>query len=181
VQELQIGGTSRVTIVDRKVRSGVERLKDRDLLSALALFVIGAISLSEAGTDSRNWMFPRLATYVILAVAVVLLARVVIGAIMQRAPDLIPWTSEDRRVLVDLLVFGATVVGYVFVMYGLGFWLASFLMLLLTSLYLTLEKTRKNLILAVVVPLAACVVAYVVFLHVFYVPLPKATWWAGFR
>jgi hypothetical protein len=54
-------------------------------------------------------------------------------------------------------------------------------MLLLTSLYLTLEKTRKNLSLAVVVPLAACVVAYVVFLHVFYVPLPKATWWAGFR
>jgi len=54
-------------------------------------------------------------------------------------------------------------------------------MLTLTSVYLTLEKTRKNLILAVVVPLAACVVSYIVFLHVFYVPLPEARWWMGFR
>jgi hypothetical protein len=79
------------------------------------------------------------------------------------------------------VVAGAIVLGYVFVMYGLGFWLASFLMLSLTSLYLTLQKTRNNLIVAVVVPLAACVVAYIVFLHVFYVPLPEARWWAGFR
>lgn len=159
----------------------MERLKDRDLLSALVLFAIGAISLSQAGTDSRNWMFPRLATYVILAIAAVLLARVVIGAIMERAPDIIPREPEDRVVAIDLLVFGVIVLGYVFVMYGLGFWLASFLMLLLTSFYLTLEKTRNNLILAVVVPLAACIVAYIVFLHVFYVPLPEARWWAGFR
>lgn len=159
----------------------MERLKDRDLLSALALFFIGAVSLSQAGTDPRNWIFPRLATYVVLAAAALLLARVVIGAIMERTPNLIPWEPEDRTVLIDLIVFGAIVLGYVFVMYGLGFWLASFLMLSLASLYLTLEKTRKNLILAVVVPLAACVVAYIVFLHVFYVPLPEARWWAGFR
>jgi hypothetical protein len=159
----------------------VERLKDRDLLSALVLFFIGAVSLSQAGTDPRNWIFPRLATYVILAIAVVLLARVIIGAVMERAPDMIPWSSEDRVVAIDLLVFAAIVLGYVFVMYGLGFWLASFLMLLLTSIYLTVEKTRRNLVLAVVVPLAACVVAYIVFLHVFYVPLPEARWWAGFR
>jgi hypothetical protein len=73
------------------------------------------------------------------------------------------------------------VLGYVFVMYGLGFWLASFLMLVLASIYLTQDKTRHNLVVAVVAPLAACVVAYVVFLHVFYVPLPEARWWAGFR
>jgi hypothetical protein len=159
----------------------VEKLKDRDLLSALVLFLIGAISLSEAGTDSRNWMFPRLATYVILAAGAVLLVRFIIGVIIARAPDVIASSPEDRLVLVDLLVFGAIVLGYVFVMYGLGFWLASFLMLSLTSLYLTLEKTRRNLILAVAVPLAACVVAYIVFLHVFYVPLPEARWWVGFR
>jgi hypothetical protein len=156
-------------------------LKDTDLLSALVLFSIGAIALSEAGTDPRNWIFPRLATYVILTVAALLLARVVIGAIMERAPDIIPWTPDDRVILIDLLVFGAIVLGYVFVMYGLGFWLASFLMLVLASIYLTQDKTRHNLVVAVVVPLAACVVAYVVFLHVFYVPLPEARWWAGFR
>jgi hypothetical protein len=159
----------------------VERLKDRDLLSALVLFFIGAVSLSQAGTDPRNWIFPRLATYVILAVAAVLLARVVIGAIMERAPDVFPWAPADRLVLIDLVVFGAIVLAYIFVIHGLGFWLASFLMLVLTSIYLTLNKTPRNLGLAVVVPLVACIVSYFVFLHVFYVPVPEATWWAGFR
>jgi len=159
----------------------VQRLKDRDLLSALVLFFIAAVSLSQAGTDPRNWIFPRLATYVILAIAAALLARVVIAAIMERVPDIIPPAREDRVILIDLVVFCAIVLGYVFVMYGLGFWLASFLMLSLTSLYLTLEKTRRKLVLALVVPLAACVVAYVVFLHVFYVPLPEARWWSGLR
>jgi len=159
----------------------VEKLKDRDLLSALVLVFIGAVALSKAGNDPRNWIFPRLATYVILAVAAVLIAQVAIRAIMERAPDIIPWEPEDRIVLIDLVVFGAIALGYIFVMYGLGFWLASFLMLTLASIYLTQERSRRNLVLAVVVPLAACVVAYVIFLHVFYVPLPEARWWAGFR
>jgi hypothetical protein len=55
--------------------------------------------------------------------------------------------------------------GYLLVTHGLKFWLSSFLMLSLASIYLTLEKTRHNLGLAIVVPLATCVVAYVVFLH----------------
>ncbi len=130
---------------------------DRDLLSALVLFFIGGVSLSEAGTDVRNWIFPRLATYFILAVAVVLLTRVVFAAVMKHVPDIV----------------------YMFVMYGFGFWISSFLMLSLASIYLTLDKTLRNIGLAMVVPLAACIVAYVVFLHVFYVPLPVATWWPG--
>lgn len=159
----------------------MQRLRDRDLLSALILLFIGAVSLSEAGTDVRNWIFPRLATYLILAIAVVLVARVVFAAVRARAPDVIQWGPEDRIVLIDLLVFGGIVLVYLFVMYGLGFWVASFLMLSLTSMYLTPEKTRRNIGLAIVVPLVACIVAYFVFLHVFYVPLPEARWWPGLR
>jgi hypothetical protein len=157
----------------------VRRLVDRELLSALVLFFIGAVSLSEAGTDVRNWIFPRLATYLILAIAVVLLARVVFAAIMKRVPDIVHLVQEDRTVFIDLLVFCAIVLAYMFVMYGLGFWLSSFLMLSLASIFLTQDKTRHNTGLAIVVPLAACVLAYVLFLHVFYVPLPEANWWPG--
>ncbi len=88
-------------------------------------------------------------------------------------------SAEDRVVWLDVLTFLAIALVYLLVMYGLGFWLASFLMLSLVSLYLTKNKTRHNVALAIVTPLAACVVAYVVFEHVFYVPLPDATWWAG--
>ena len=157
----------------------MQRLVDRDLLCALVLLFIGGVSLLEAGTDVRNWIFPRLATYFILAVAVALIARVVFAAVMKRVPDIIRGSHEDWTTVIDVAVFFAIVLAYMFVMYGFGFWISSFLMLSLTSIYLTLDKTLRNIGLAIVVPLVACVLAYVVFLHVFYVPLPEASWWPG--
>lgn len=155
----------------------MQKLMDRDFLSALVLLFIGTVSLVEEGADLMNWIFPRMATYFILFVAVVLLARVFFSSALKRIPDVIQWSGEDKSVFIDLLVFCAIVLAYLFVMYGLGFWLSSFLMLSLSSLYLTLDKTRRNVGLAAIVPLATCVMAYIVFLHVFYVPLPEAGWW----
>jgi hypothetical protein len=152
---------------------------DRDLLTALVLFGIGAVFWTGSGADVKDWIFPRLATYLILGVAVALLARVVFAAAMKQAPDIVDGFRENRIVVVDLLVFGAIVLVYIFVLYGLGFWLASFLMLSLASTYLTMDKTRRNLIIAVVVPLAACILAYFMFLRVFYVPLPEGAWLPG--
>ena len=157
----------------------MQKLMDRDFLAALALFFIGSVSLAAEGADLMNWVFPRLATYFILFVAAVLVVRVVFAKVVERTPDIISMSAEDRLVALDVLVFLLIALGYLLVMYGLGFWLASFLMLSLASIYLTVEKTRRNLALAIVVPFAACVMAYVVFLHVFYVPLPEARWWAG--
>jgi hypothetical protein len=157
----------------------MQRLMERDLLTALVLFGVGAVFWSGSGADVKDWIFPLLATYLVLGVAVALLARVVFAAAMKQAPDIVDGFGENPIVVVDLLVFGAIVLAYIFVMNGLGFWLASFLMLLLASTYLTMNKTRRNLILAVVVPLGTCILAYFIFLRVFYVPLPEATWWPG--
>ncbi len=157
----------------------MQRLMDRDLLTALVLFGIGALFSVGTTDDVKDWIFPQLATYVVFATAAILLARVVLAAVSKRAPDIVDGFRENRVVIVDLLVFCAIVLVYILVMNGLGFWLASFLMLSLASTYLTMEKTRRNLILAVAVPLGACVLAYFIFLRVFYVPLPEATWWPG--
>lgn len=161
----------------------MQKLTDRDFLAALVLFLIGTVSLAREGSDLMNWIFPRLATYFVLFVAAVLAARVVFAEAINRAPDIIGLSAEDRLVIVDVFLFLSIVLGYLLVMYGLGFWLASFLMLSLASIYLTLEKTRKNIGLAVVVPLGTCIVAYIIFQqgYLFYVPLPEARWWAGFR
>ena len=157
----------------------MQRLLDRDLLTALVLFVIGGVAVYAAGNDVKNWIFPLLAAYLILGIAAALVARVVFAAIMKRAPDIIRLTPEGRTAFIDVLVFFLIVLTYMFVMFGLGFWLSSLLMLSLASIYLTLDKTRRNNMLALVVPFVACVAAYFVFLHVFYVPFPKATWWPG--
>jgi uncharacterized membrane protein len=157
----------------------VRRVIDRDLVSALVLFFIGGVSLSAMGTDMRNWIFPRVLTYLILIVATVLVARVVLAAVKKRAPDIMRTSREDRGIFVDVLVFCAIVLAYILVVNGLGFWLSSFLMMSLASIYLTPDKTLHNVGLAIVVPLVACVLAYFVFLQLFYVPLPEATWWPG--
>lgn len=157
----------------------MQKLMDRDFLAGLALFFVGTVALAEAGADPMNWIFPRLATYLILIVAAVLVVRVVFAAVVKHVPDIISMSSEDRVAFVDVFLFLLIVLGYLFVMYGLGFWLSSLLMLSLTSIHLTQNRTRRNIRLAMVVPLATCVVAYFIFMHLFYVPVPEATWWAG--
>lgn len=157
----------------------MQRLMDRDFLTALVLLGIGAVFWWDAGTDVKDWIFPLLATYLILGIGAVLLARVVVEAVLKRAPDVVDGFRDNRAVVIDLLVFCAIVLVFVLVLKSLGFWLAAFLMLSLTSLYLTLEKTRRNLSLAVVTPLGVCIAAYIIFMRVFYVPLPVGTWWQG--
>jgi hypothetical protein len=152
---------------------------DRDLLTALVLFGIGTVFSADSGGNIKDWIFPILATYLVYGIAGALFLLVIFRAIMKRLPDTVHLTSEDRIAYFDVLVFLLIVLAYIFVMYSLGFWLSSLLMLLLTSIYLTLEKTRKNIGMALVVPLAASVAAYFIFTHVFYVPFPEAPWWPG--
>ena len=83
----------------------------------------------------------------------VLVMQVMFRPAMKRLPDVIHLAPEDRIAYFDVLVFCLIVFAYILVMYGLGFWLSSLLMLLLTANYLTLEKARKNVILAMVVPI----------------------------
>ena len=112
---------------------------DRDLLTALVLFGVGAVFSADGGDEIKDWIFPLLATYLVFGIAVALLGLVAFRTIAKRLPDIIRLTSEDRIAYFDVLVFFLVVLAYVFVMYGLGFWLSSFLMLLLTSVYLTLD------------------------------------------
>ena len=154
-------------------------LLDRDLLTALVLLVIGGVFLSNSGNDLKDWIFPLMATYFILGVAVALALLVIFRAMMKILPKILHLTAEDRVAYFDVLVFFLIVLAYILVMHGIGFWLSSLLMVTLTSIYLTLEKTRHNMMLALVVPLLFCIVAFFVFTHVFYVPFPKASWWPG--
>ena len=160
----------------------MHRLMDRDFLSAALLFVIGAVALSQTSDDApRDWVLPFLAIYALLAIGAALFLRFLLNSFVKNTPDLIRLLRADTPIYTDVAVFCVVVLCWVLLMYGLGFWLASFFMLSATSLYLTREKTTRNMAINVVVSLGACVVAYVVFLHVFYVPLPAASWWAGLR
>ena len=157
----------------------MQRLLDRDLLTGLILLCIFGIFSADNSADPKDWIFPILANYVILIAGIALFTRGAFALIIKRLPDIIHLTPEERIAYFDVFVFFLIVLAYMFVMYGLGFWLSSLLMVSLTSIYLTLDKTRRNIGLAMAVPLGSCILFYFVFLHLFYVPFPRATWWPG--
>lgn len=64
-------------------------------------------------------------------------------------------------------------------MFGVGFWPSALVMLILTSLYLTQERTTRNMRMAIIVPICISIVAFLIFTQVFYVPFPEAGWFAG--
>lgn len=155
----------------------MQKVMDRDFLAALVLLTIGTVSLTQAGSDPMNWAFPRLATYFILFAAAVLIARVVFSSVAERVPEILRMSAEDKLVARDVFIFLLISLCYLLVVYGLGFWLSSFLMLSMASIYLTQDKTPRSIGVAVGVSLAICIVFYGIFQHVFYVPVPVAHWW----
>ncbi|MDP6049954.1 MAG: tripartite tricarboxylate transporter TctB family protein [SAR202 cluster bacterium] len=158
----------------------MQKLLDRDFLTFLMLLCVYAVFSTGTSIDAKDWIFPLLANYVILTVAVVMILKFIFMLTAKRILDIVELTKEDRVSSVDVLIFFLIVLAYMFVMYGFGFWLSSWLMLVLSTTYLTLEKTLYNIGLAVAVPLTSCILFYFVFLYFFYVPFPRATWWIGF-
>ena len=157
----------------------MQTLLDRNLLTALMLFGVSWMFSVGSSSDPKDWAFPLLANYVIFSVAIILLVQFLFSLVRKKMPDLLQFSTEDRYSAIDVLIFLVIVLAFMFVMGGLGFWLSSLIMLLLASLYLTLDKTRRSVAIAAIVPCGICISAYLIFTYVFYVPFPEGTWLAG--
>lgn len=157
----------------------MKRLADRDLLTSLMLFGVSALFSVGSSSDPKDWAFPLLANYVTLGIAIIFFAKFVFAAAMKQVPDLIEMTANDRLSALDVVVFMVLVLVYLFIMFGLGFWPSSLIMLILASIYLTQERTTRNIRLAIIVPICICILAYLIFTQVFYVPFPEAGWFTS--
>lgn len=157
----------------------MKRLADRDLLTSLMLFGVSALFSVGSSSDPKDWAFPLLANYVTLGIAIIFLAKFVFAAAMKQQPDLIEMTANDRTSTLDVVVFMLVVLAFLFTMFGVGFWPSSLLMLILTSLYLTQERTTRNIRMAIIVPICISIMAFLIFTQVFYVPFPEAGWFTS--
>ncbi|MBN41946.1 MAG: hypothetical protein CL573_00415 [Alphaproteobacteria bacterium] len=154
----------------------MRRLADRDLLTALTLFGVSAMFAVGSSSDPKDWAFPLLANYVVLGIAITFLAKFLWAICLKHTPDLLQMSADNRASAVDVLVSLVIVLIYLFVMFGLGFWPASLIMLILSSLYLTRERSARNIRMAFIVPICISIVAFLIFTQVFYVPFPEAGW-----
>jgi len=152
-------------------------IRNTDFLTAVVLFVIGAIFLSDGGEDIKDWAFPLLATYVVLVGAVFFAAKFLFATMRGRVADLIEFDADHKLAAKDVFIFLVVVLIYMSLMRTIGFWPTSVVMLLVLSIYLTLEKTRQNMTSAILAPIITCIIAYLIFTYVFYVPFPPGTIW----
>ncbi len=152
-------------------------LRNTDFLTALVLLVIGVIFSSDGGEDIKDWAFPLLATYVVFAASVAFFAKFIFTTMRGRVADLIIFDEDHKLAAKHVFIFLVVVLIYMSIMRTIGFWPTSVVMLLVLSVYLTLEKTRQNMTSAIVAPICTCIIAYLIFTHVFYVPFPPGTIW----
>ena len=157
----------------------MQKLLDKSFITALVLFGICWMFSIGSSPDPKDWAFPLLANYSLLLIATILLGRFLFLSINNKQEDFLQFLSEDKTSAVDVLVFLIIVIAFMFVMYGLGFWLSSLIMLICSSVYLTLEKTLRNVCMAIIVPICISITAFIVFTYVFYVPFPSASWLPG--
>ncbi|MBT4906670.1 MAG: tripartite tricarboxylate transporter TctB family protein [Rhodospirillaceae bacterium] len=157
----------------------MKRLADRDLLTAIMLFGVSALFSVGSSSDPKDWAFPLLANYVTLGIAIAFLAKFIVASVRKHVPDLLVMTADDKASAVDVVVFMVIVLAFLLAMFRLGFWPSSLIMLIGASLYLTRERTTRNIRMAIIAPICISIVAFLVFTQVFYVPFPESSWFAG--
>lgn len=138
-----------------------------DLAGAVVLAALGLVSLTQMGDDVRNWIFPRVLTYTLFAVAVVL--------VISGGRKVVQGWPSDLRVpagATDVVIFTAGAVVYAVSITWVGFWVPSFLMLALGSIFLSAKRNWRTALVSTVISFAACVAAYLVFTQLFFVALP---------
>ena len=137
----------------------MKRFADRDLLTAVMLFGVSALFSVGSSSDPKDWAFPLLANYVTLGIAIAFLAKFIVAAVRKHLPDLLAMTADDKASAVDVVVFMVVVLAFLLAMFRLGFWPSSLIMLILTSLYLTRERTTRNIRMAIIVPICISIAA----------------------
>lgn len=159
---------------EKRAEGDVARGFSVDLAGALVLLVLGGVSLATMGDGVRDWGFPRSLTYLLLTIGVVLLAR---GLIRRKTGERIVLGRIGRNTRIDLTVFVAAVVAYVWLIPFIGLWIANFLMISGLSVYLAERRDRRTVVVSLIVAAAVCAGGYVVFTYVFFVPVPISLLW----
>lgn len=142
-----------------------------DLGAGLALLVIAAVAASGLGKGTQDWLFPQALTCLLAAVGAVLILRWLVLRPRRRGADAAAEDSRGTRT--DVLVTVGVIVVYALVIPLIGFWISSFLMLVGLCLYISDRRSVRSAAVIVGVSVAVCVVTYLVFEQIFYVPVPS--------
>ena len=149
-------------------------LKDSDVVTTLLLFAIASIIYSGTGTDAKDWVFPLMACFSLFAISAFFLvksiSKIMTGKIV---PDL-EIDVEQIPSIINVIFFSFFIFIFLLILFAFGFWIASLALLWVSIAYFDPDKNIKTIVKSFVVSLISCLIAYVVFTHIFYVPFPES-------
>lgn len=146
-----------------------------ELIAAVVLLALGGLSLPLV-EDGLDWAMPRVLAYVAIALGAALGVRAALSRRLRRPAAPAPRQAGQR---LDLVVFLAAAICYVVAIPLIGMWLVTLPMLALVSFYLNERRTTAAAVQSAVVAAGTCLVGYVVFRHVLFVPVPANQWMAA--
>lgn len=144
----------------------------RELVCGLVTLAIVAVFLGNSGPEGIDWLFPKVLSYALAALAVILVMRGLLG-FGDKMP-LVPVVLRGQGV--DVAVFSVFTVAYVALVPYVGFWAVTAAMIVAAAVYLDTRPSIRGAAISVAVSLILCVVAYVVLTKVFYIDFPPAPW-----
>ena len=143
-----------------------------ELVAGLVSIAVAAFFLIGAGSGRLDWIFPDTLAITLGGIGVALAVRGLLGYgdLMPLVPPILRGAGKD------VALFILIAVAYAVLVRPLGFWPVSGLMIFGTALYLTDRRDRRAVVVAAVIAVAVCVVAFLLLERVFYVPYPKVRW-----
>lgn len=149
-------------------------LKDSDVITTILLLGISFIFYSGSGANAKDWVFPLMATFSLFGISIFFLIKSILKIVSGTIVSDLEIETEQVPSIINVIFFSLFMFIFLFLLFAFGFWIASLALLWTSIAYFNPDKTLKTIIKSLLIAIISCLVAYVVFTHIFYVPFPES-------
>ena len=149
-------------------------LKDSDVITTILLLGISFIFYSGSGANAKDWVFPLMATFSLFGISIFFLIKSILKIVSGTIFSDLEIETDQVLSIINVIFFSLFMFIFLFLLFAFGFWIASLALLWTSIAYFNPDKTLKTIIKSLLIAIISCLVAYVVFTHIFYVPFPES-------
>jgi len=149
-------------------------LKDSDVITTILLLGISFIFYSGSGADAKDWVFPLMAIFSLFGITLFFLIKSVLKIVSGTIVSDLDIETDQIPSIINVIFFSLFIFIFLLLLFAFGFWVASLAFLWTSIAYFNPDKTPKTIIKSLLIATISCIVAYVVFTHIFYVPFPES-------
>lgn len=155
-------------------------IQDSDFATGILLLIIA--SFSYGGVDEGiwdgygyiDWVFPIMSSFLLFTISAVYLSVGVIKLAKGTINNDLKIEKSQIPSIINVFVYLLLLFTYLILLYISGFWIASILLLWSGIAYFRGEKNIRSISKSLGIALLTCLIAYIVFTYVFWVPFPES-------